>query len=79
MPSTEAIDLDGYTTILTAHESDYRASRGADRQRIVQGIIKEMINQGGEAFNKAGVKGLGKVSQLSKPTILRPHLLGLRG
>lgn len=57
-------DLTDYTTILVAHEREYRLSKGLDRQGVLQDIIKEMITESNGTLSKGGVKGLDKVSQL---------------
>ena len=64
MASTDAINLDDYAAIFLGHEVDFRQTKGAARQEVLQEIMQEMVALSEGSLNEDGMKGLYKVSQL---------------
>ena len=59
---TEALDLADHVVILLGHESNYRQSRGPERQGILKNIIEEIVTQYQERPGHRVTKVLAKVS-----------------
>jgi hypothetical protein len=64
MPSDKPTQLADYKTILLSHAREYWDTRGADRQEIVDEIMKEMVAQSKGTLKKDVMKGLDQVGQL---------------
>ena len=62
MASEKILGLWDYSEILTAHEQEYRKSRGPDRVQLVNEIMQEMVAQSKGTLNRDVLKGLDQVS-----------------
>jgi hypothetical protein len=65
MVATKPVGLSAFKDILLAHEREFRASRGAERQEVVQEVMKEMVAESKGTLDKDFLKGL---EQVSSPT-----------
>ena len=75
----KGIVLSKHKDILLAHESDYRSSKGDERQKIVETIIEEIASHGKGKFSKPeAIKILSPVSQFSHQWNPGSYPLGLR-
>ena len=64
MASEKILGLWDYNKILTAHEQEYRKSRGPDRIQLVNEIMQEMVTQSKGTLNGHVLKGLDQMSFL---------------
>ena len=62
MASEKILGLWDYNEILTAHEQEYRKSRGPDHVQLVNEIMQEMVAQSKGTLNGDVLKGLDQVS-----------------
>ena len=75
----KGIVISKHKDILLAHETDYRSSKGDERQKIVEKIIEDIASQGkGKLSKPEAIKILTPVSQFSHQWNPGSYPLGLR-